>query len=439
MCSLSFFAFLFSGSSAAFGASDELKDWTLRKDGEKTSYKVTVPCTVAGALNEAGVFGENVLDEDRYSKLDKTPFDSPWIYTTTFKTRKGLRHVLRFDGLNYYADVELNGKLIASADTTFGTFSVREFDVTSLVKGTNRLKVTLRRAVDGDLNHGYVDWNPRAIDESMGIIRPVTLITTPDVEVQDVFVKPYVNPEDFSRADIEVVTTLVNRSAKPVKGTLRARWDDGGFFEKEVEIPASATKEVRVRKTIENPRIWWTREMGSPEMYHIDVEFAKGKTVSHSRGAAFGIRKIEGVIDGYGHRLFILNGRKVLVKSGGWTDDIFMQDTPESIKAQMDMVCDMGLNCIRFENIWGKDDYVYDLCDSMGILSMVGWSCQWEWKSYCGIPETRGYGCINTPETEKLAVRYFRDQIIRLRNHPSIICWLTGSDRIPNERDLRET
>ena len=434
MCSLSFFAFLFSGSSAAFGASDELKDWTLRKDGEKTSYKVTVPCTVAGALNEAGVFGENVLDEDRYLKLDKTPFDSPWIYTTSFKTRKGLRHILRFDGLNYYADVELNGKLIASADTTFGTFSVREFDVTSLVKGTNRLKVTLRRAVDGDLNHGYVDWNPRAIDESMGIIRPVTLITTPDIEVQDVFVKPYVNTEDFSKADIEVVTTLVNRSAKPVKGTLRAKWDDGGFFEEEVEIPASASKEIHVRKTIENPRIWWTREMGKPEMYHIDVEFAKGKALSHAKGADFGIRKIEGIIDGYGHRLFILNGKKVLVKAGGWTDDIFMQDTPASIKAQLDMVCDMGLNCIRFENIWGKDDYVYDLCDRMGILSLVGWSCQWEWKSYCGIPETRGYGCINTPETEKLAVRYFRDQIIRLRNHPSLIGWLTGSDRIPNKR-----
>ena len=437
MCTLSFLAFLFSGSSA-FGASEELKDWTLRKDGDKTSYKVTVPCTVAGALNEAGVFGENIFDEDRYYKLDKTPFDSPWVYTTSFKTRKGQRHVLRFDGLNYYADVELNGKLIASADTTFGTFSVREFDVTSIVKGTNRLKVTLRRAVDGDLNHGYVDWNPRAIDESMGIIRPVTLITTPDVEVQDVFVKPYVNPDDFSKARIEVTATLVNRAPKDVKGTLRARWTDGGSFEKEVEIPASSSKEITVSEIIENPRIWWTREMGKPEMYHIDVEFAKGKVVSHSKGADFGIRKIEGIIDGYGHRQFILNGRKVLIKAGGWTDDLFMQDTPETIKAQLEMVCDMGLNCIRFENIWGKDDYVYDLCDRMGILSMVGWSCQWEWKSYCGIPETRGYGCINTPETEKLAVRYFRDQIIRLRNHPSLICWLTGSDRIPNERLERQ-
>ena len=100
----------------------------------------------------------------------------------------------------------------------------------------------------------------------------------------------------------------------------------------------------------------------------------------------------------------------------------------------MDLVCDMGLNCIRFENIWGKDDEIYDLCDRMGILALVGWSCQWEWMDYCGLPETRGYGCINDPRSEALAVRYFRDQIIRLRNHPSLIGWLTGSDRIPNER-----
>lgn len=434
MLKLTLLASLFSYTTAAFGASRELTDWTLRKEGEKTSYKATVPCTVAGALNEAGVFGKNVFDRDRYFNLDKSQFDAPWVFSTSFKVQKGLRHVLRFDGLNYYADIELNGKLLASADTTFGTFSVREFDITRLVKGNNSLKVTLRRAVSGDLNHGFADWNPRPLDESMGIIRPVTLITTPDIEVQDVFVKPIVNPADLSKAKLEVITTLVNLSQKDVKGILRARWDDGGAFDKEVEIPAGATEEIIVIQTIDNPRIWWTREMGSPEMYHIDVAFARNGKVSHSKGADFGIRKIEGVIDGYGHRQFILNGRKVLIKAGGWTDDIFMQDTPESLKAQLDMVCDMGLNCIRFENIWGKDDEVYNLCDRMGILSMVGWSCHWEWKSYCGIPETKGYGCINDPKTEKLAVRYFRDQVIRLRNHPSLICWLTGSDRIPNER-----
>jgi exo-1,4-beta-D-glucosaminidase len=62
----------------------------------------------------------------------------------------------------------------------------------------------------------------------------------------------------------------------------------------------------------------------------------------------------------------------------------------------------------------------------------VGFSCQWEWEDYCGLPEVRGYGCINTPESEALAVRYFHDQVVRLHNHPAVIAWMTGSDRIPN-------
>jgi len=412
---------------------DGLTQWTLQQEGSSLKYNVTVPCTVAGALNEAGALGENILDLDHYKKLDKTPFESPWVFTTRFKAKKGWHHVLRFEGLNYYADVELNGRLIASADTTFGTFSVREFDVTDLCRRSNILKVTLRPAQSGDLNHGFADWNPRPLDESMGIVRPVTLISTPDVQVQDVFVKPVVDVTDFSSAGLEIYTTLVNRSAVEVKGRIRGRYE-GGEFVKSITLPPHATRTLKQVETVENPRIWWTREMGQPQMYHIDVCFEGPAGESHRKGADFGIRKIESEIDSYGHRQFILNGKKVLIKAGGWTDDIFFQDTPESLKAQMDMVCDMGLNCIRFENVWGKDDAIYDLCDRMGVLALVGWSCQWEWKDYCGLPETRGYGCINDPASEALAVRYFRDQIIRLRNHPSLIGWLTGSDRIPNER-----
>ena len=424
-------------TSACSPKGEGLTQWTLQQEGAAQKYDVTVPCTVVGALNEAGALGENILDLDHYKQLDKTPFDKPWVFTTQFKTAQGLHHVLRFEGLNFYADVELNGVKIASADTTFGTFSNREFDITDLAQRNNTLKVTLRRAQSGDLNHGFADWNPRPLDESMGIVRPVSLISTPDVQVQDVFVKPIVDPADLTRAEIEVAVTLVNRSENPVEGTVKGVYDSGSF-QADVQIPAKDTRIVRVTETVNNPRIWWTREMGSPEMYHLNVTFENGGKVSHEKSADFGIRKIEGIVDENGHRQFILNGKKVLIKAGGWTDDIFLQDTPESLKAQMDLVCDMGLNCIRFENIWGKDDEIYDLCDRMGVMALVGWSCQWEWMDYCGLPETRGYGCINDPRSEALAVRYFRDQIIRLRNHPSLIGWLTGSDRIPNERLEKE-
>ena len=404
----------------------ELTDWSMKQEGSSSVYSVKAPCTVAGALNEAGYFGENVLEGLRYKDIDKTVFDKPWVFTTKFGVEKGLRHVLRFESLGYSADIVLNGKTLATADTTVGPFCVREFDITRIAKASNTLKVTVHKAPAQSLNHGWVDWNPRPADETMGILGPVRLISTPDVMVKDVFVKPIVDVNDFSKAQIETEVTLVNLLDKPVEGIVKASAEDI-CFEMPVKLEASETKVLRHTETVKNPRIWWSAEMGSPELYHMTVSFGD----SHSRSVRFGIRDISSEITPDGHRQFILNGRKVLVKSAGWADDIFMQDTPESILRQVQMVKDMGLNNIRFENVWGKDDTVYDVCDSLGILTLMGFSCQWEWESYCGLPETRRNGCIEGEPWESMAVRYFHDQLIRLRNHASLIGWLTGSDRAP--------
>lgn len=404
----------------------ELTDWNMKQEGSSQVYSVKAPCTVAGALNEAGYFGENVLEGLRYKDIDKSVFDKPWVFTTKFGVEKGKRHVLRFESLGYSADIVLNGKTLATADTTVGPFCVREFDITGMAKASNTLKVTVHKAPAQSLNHGWVDWNPRPVDETMGILGPVRLISTPDVEVKDVFVKPIVDVNDFSEARIETEVTLVNLLDKPVEGVVKASAEDI-CFEMPVKLDASETKVLRHTETVKSPRIWWSAEMGSPELYHMTVSFGD----SHSRSVRFGIRDISSELTPDGHRLFILNGRKVLVKSAGWADDIFMQDTPESILRQVQMVKDMGLNNIRFENVWGKDDTVYDVCDSLGILTLMGFSCQWEWESYCGLPETRRNGCIEGEPWESMAVRYFHDQLIRLRNHASLIGWLTGSDRAP--------
>ena len=421
-------------SAFVFGANAQTLDkWTMQRDGQAKTYSVNVPCTVAGALNEAGYFGENILEQDRYKVIDKSIFDDAWVFTTTFETKvKGMRNVLRFNGLGYRAEITLNGKLIASPDTTFGFFSMREFDISAIAKKKNTLKVKLWRAQPGDLNSGYVDWNPRPLDESMGLVRPVELICTPDVMVKDLYVKPELDPADMSEADVVIQSTVVNLQDKPVKGILRGIFD-GGTFEEKLELKAGETRVVTVRKHVVKPRIWWSWDMGKPYVYKLNVSFiADDGKISHTASTNFGIRSITSEVDEYGSRLFYLNGQKVLIKSAGWTDDLFMQDTPESLAAQAALVKGMGLNSIRFENIWGKDDTIYDLCDQLGILALVGWSCQWEWKDYCGLEETRGYGCINDPASEALALRYFHDQLLRMRNHASVIGWLTGSDRIPN-------
>jgi exo-1,4-beta-D-glucosaminidase len=417
--------------SVACAGAQELTDWTLSREGSSKSFKVTVPCTVAGALNQAGVLGENVYEGENYKNIDKNQFDTPWIYTTKFKANTGRRNVLRFNSLCYSADIYLNGKLLASADTTVGPFIVREFDVSGKVKASNTLKVKVYKAPAQSLNHGYVDWNPRPVDESMGILGAVTLISTPDVQIRDLFVKPIVNVKDLSDASFLMEATLVNLGKKPVKGTFKASYE-GGYFELPVSLAAGETKVISYTEKVENPRIWWSAEMGKPELYTLNTQFAGAKgAISHSKSVRFGLRDITSeLVDGK-YRRYILNGKKVLIKSAGWTDDLFMQDTHESLRTQALMVRDMGLNSIRFENIWGKDDYIYDLCDELGLLAIVGFSCQWEWEDYCGLPETRKNGCISGQPWETLAARYFKDQVIRLRNHPAVITWLTGSDRAP--------
>ena len=410
-------------------STDTLTHWDMRQEGSSRSYPVEVPVTVAGALYEAGCLGNGILEGLRYQKADKSVFDTPWIFTTHFSAPEGMHHILRFESLGYSADISLNGNLLASADTTVGVFCVREFDVSRFIGRKNTLEVRVHKAPDASLNHGWVDWNPRPLDETMGILGPVRLISTPDVQVQDVFVEPVVDLKDFSSAHLKIVIKLVNRSQIPVTGIVKGK-AEGISFEIPVTLDASETRVLNHTETVVNPRIWWSAEMGSPELYHLRVSFGE----SHSKNVRFGIRDIRSELTAEGHRQFILNGKPVLVKGAGWTDDIFMMDTPQSISRQVQMVKDMGLNCIRFENVWGKDDTVYDLCDSLGILTLMGFSCQWEWDHYCGLPQTPSHGCIEGEPWESLAVRYFHDQLIRLRNHPSLIGWFSGSDRDPNER-----
>ena len=417
-------------------------EWTLSRSGDKTCYKVSVPSTVAGALDAAGYFKTDLMTGRSYADVDKTVFEGQWIYRKKFSASpvKDRRYELVFDGLNYYADIFLNGKQIASSDTTFGVFIRRAYDVTGLLKRRNALEVRLRPARKGDLNIGFVDWNPRPLDESMGIVRPVSLRETGAISLEDVYVIPHLNVETLSEADLEVRVRLHNHADTPVEGRLTLDVEGVGSFEVPVAMKAGETgtrvftRAENALLHLENPRLWWSWDLGTPELYRLSAKVMEGGKQSDSRAVTFGVRDITSRITPEGYRQFTLNGRDFLLKGAGWTDDIFLRDTPESIARQVDYVKDMNLNCIRFENIWGKDDTVYDLCDSLGVLALVGWSCQWEWEDYCGLPETKGYGCINDPASEDLAVRYFRDQVVRLHNHVSIIGWMTGSDRIPNPR-----
>lgn len=421
------------------GAEYVLDKWTLNQEGTEEYYDVEVPSTVAGALCEEGVLPADILDGLNYFDVDKSIFDKTWIYRTSFNLDKveGQHYELVFNGLNYYADIFVNGECIAASDTTYGVFIKRAYDVTGLLQKKNDVEVRIRRAVSRDLNIGFVDWNPRPLDESMGIIQTVKLCAADAVSIEDVFVIPDLDVETFAEADLEVRVTLKNNEAQPVSADIVLGIQDGGTCTVPVELAAneekivSLTPEQASNLHVENPRVWWSWELGSPELYDLNVQVASAGKVSDVKDVTFGIRKIESRLNEYGYRQFTLNGKDILLKGAGWTDDIFLRDKAEDLERQVEYVKHMNMNLIRFENIWGKDDTIYDLCDRHGVLALVGWSCQWEWESYCGIPEIHHVGCIYEPKEIDLAARYFEDQVIRLHNHASVIAWMTGSDCVP--------
>ena len=416
-----------------------LDKWTLSQDGGNMSYDVTVPSTVAGVLYDEGVLGTDLLEGLNYYNADKSVFDTPWTYRTAFDLDvvEGQNYDLVFNGLNYYADIVLNDVCIASSDTTYGVFIRREYNVTDLLKKNNTLEVKIRRAQSGDLNIGFVDWNPRPLDESMGITQTVMLKASSAVSIQDVFVIPSLDTETFAKADLEVRVTLRNNESAPVSGEIALDLQDAGVcrvpfsLEAGQETIVSVTPDQAANLHVENPRVWWTYDLGTPELYALNATVETEGVVSDRKDVTFGIREIVSRLNEYGYRQFTLNGKDIVLKGAGWTDDIFLRDTPESIERQVRYVMDMNMNTIRFENIWGKDDTVYDLCDRLGVLALVGWSCQWEWENYCGLPEVEHVGCIIQPKEINLAARYFEDQVIRLHNHASVLGWMTGSDCVP--------
>ena len=146
----------------------------------------------------------------------------------------------------------------------------------------------------------------------------------------------------------------------------------------------------------------------------------------------FGIRSFGTYLNAEGHRGFTVNGEEVLIRGGGWVDDLLLSDTPEKIDAQLAYVKQMHLNTIRLEGFWGTSHYLYDAADREGILIMPGWSCQWEWEDYLGKPVHELYGGVLEPDEMDLVAASLGDQIRYLRNHPSIFTWVLASDLLPH-------
>ncbi len=403
-------------------------------------FGTSVPSTPMAALVANGLYPDLYLDTN-LEDVDTGQFKSAWWYRTEFDVSAedaGKVARLEFLGINYSADIWLNGEQLAARNMVIGAFRVYELDVTGrLTEGRNTLAVAVHPPQPGDFTIGFVDWNPRPPDANMGIWRPVSLRLTEAVSLNDVAVQTEVDLETLESAEITVSAVVRNHSDAEVKTKVSGRIGEISFAADVILAPYESQL-VRFipddydSLSVEGPRLWWPYTLGEPSLYSMTMTAEVDGFVSDVSQTTFGIRQFGTYLNDDGHRGFTVNGQPVLIRGGGWVDDLLLSDTPEKIDAQLAYVKQMHLNTIRLEGFWGSSQYLYDAADREGILIMPGWSCQWEWEDYLGKAVSEEYGGVLEPEEMDLVAVSLADQVRFLRNHPSIFTWVLASDLLPH-------
>ncbi len=409
----------------------ETKNWCPAK----------VPSTVLAMLIANGHEYQNPFFGLNLKNIPNERFAVPWWYRTTFFYRGVLDETFSYlylDGINYRGNVWLNRKQVASVEQLEGPFRQFELNISDYVdEGENVLAVEVFPPQPGNFTIGFVDWNPAPPDQNIGLFRPVRLRVDEGIAVKRPFVQSKINLDTLKEAELFITTEVENHSQKKITGQLRGEFDSI-IFEKEVEMNPGETKLVSFEPKnfpqlkLDRPRLWWPNNLGEANLYQLFLTFAEKEKVFARETMSFGIREISDYFNEAGHRGFCVNGKKILIKGGGWTDDIFLADTPESLEKQIQYVKHLNLNCIRLEGFWGTDHTLYDLCDKYGILMMVGWSCHWEHEHYVAKKVDGKYGGILEDKEFRFISDSFRDQVIWLRHHPSIFVWAVGSDKLPH-------
>ena len=418
-------------------------------------YPARVPSTVAGTLVDNKVYpdpfvGMNLRMMPGCSypiganfSLRPMPEDSPfrvsWWYRTEFQmpaSYRGRNIWLHFDGVNFRANIWLNGKQIATSDQIAGTFRLHELNIrdTTRVGEVNTLAVEIFPALPDDLGWTWVDWNPMPPDKNMGIFREVYLTSSGPLTLRYPQAVTHFDLPSLETAHLTVNAEAHNATDREVAGLLSGRIE-GIRFSQRVNLAPQETRSVSFtpeqfpQLNLLHPRVWWPVHQGAQNLYSLEMEFTADGKVSDRQSTRFGIREITSELDSQNHRIFRVNGRNVLVRGGGWASDMFLRFMPERLRTEFQYVKGMNLNTIRLEGQL-QPDYFFDLADEYGILIMAGWCCCSHWEHWQHRDDYKE-GPVWDKEDYDIAAKSQADQIRRLRNHPSVLVWLNGSDNPP--------
>lgn len=425
--------------------------WEMRQADSDEWYPAEVPGCVHMDLLKNGLIAEPYYrdNEEKQQWIDK----EDWVYRTSFSVPADMFQKdmleLNFDGLDTYADVFLNGTKLFSANNMFRTWPVDIKKV--LAKGNNELVVYFHSPIkmaeplwdslgyplpasNDDSEMGGVgnkklsvftrkagyhygwDWGPRFV--TSGIWRPVYLNSWNGVKIENVqFIQESVS---IHIAEIKSVVSI-RASRRNATAIIISNKQTGEIYVSKVVRLRKGNNQIPLHFTISEPSLWWSNGLGQPHLYEIEVKLASDQVTLDRDIQNIGIRTIRLITekDSMGESFYFeLNGHPVFMKGANYIpNDVFINRvSDEKMESIIKAAADANMNMLR---VWGggiyENERFYDLCDEYGILI-------WQDFMFACSMYPGDYDFLASVEAE------VRENLIRLRNHPSIALWCGNNE-----------
>ena len=420
----------------------------------------TVPGTVLASFVNAGAVADPAFADNQFLGSDSY-FRSPFWYRDTFEAHPDSeRQFLHFDGINWKADVYLNGVSLGRIE---GAFREGEFDVTGILKeGRNDLAVLIHEnihygavkeqtAYSSDQNGGIVgadnptmhatvgwDWIPTVRGRDIGIWDDVYITYKGTVSIADPFVRTVLPLPDTTSADVYAEVTLVNHSARSVEGSLRGAFGDAGFELAQTLAPGESRTVKVPALHLDHPKLWWPKGYGEQNLYDVSFSFVTDGKVSDEVSFKSGVRQMDFSVDGYDptpglqkggfessgepERLSLyVNGRRFIGFGGNWGfPEMLLNYRGREYDIAVAYHADMNFTIIRNWVGMTGDKEFYEACDRHGVMV---WQDFWLANPWDG-PDPYYPGLF-----EEVAEEYIR----RIRNHPSLAIYVGRNEGNPPE------
>ncbi len=419
-----------------------VKAINVRKDVPKKYVRILewIPATVPGTIHTDLL--ANGIIPDPFYRMNENEVqwieNYQWLYRREFEVDaeflKERNIILHAEGLDTYASIAVNGKIVGAAENMFVE---HRFDLKKhLVAGANTIEIVfdspVKRSKQLEKKHGalqvaleshrvYVrkaqylfswDWGPKLT--TSGIWRAISIEASTGPVLRNPFVKTVEVNKKFAVIELSIE---IENFQKPISICVKV---EGDGFSHEVEKKA-LSPHLRFDLKIDQPNVWWPNGYGGQPLYTATFTAKQNDDVLSQCSATFGIRTITLVQekDDEGKSFIIeVNGVKIFCKGADWIpSDNFIPRIPDSTYERLlTMACDAHMNMLR---VWGggiyEQEIFYSLCDKLGLLV---------WQDFmfaCGeYPQTSWFQKLVSDETQKV--------VTRLRNHPSLAVWCGNNE-----------